>query len=369
MMNCITGKAKCWLPALLACLLWGCSLERNSRPEGDVLRLLPYASRYAQPEPATKTTVTAPTSYNPYSSIFPRQNGVLPDFGVFFTLSGVSQTTSDVLRYQTGDDVWLSSVKLKTLPYYLYGYMPSDLVQGATILPLNSDYANGARLILSGLEPVMQDDPCIIVGVHGVRSREADANLQLGNFLYQGQNLGENYVYLLLDHLYARLNLNLRIGSRYHALRDIKVKSLSLSVPGAATVTATATLTGNSSGTTPFTSLSFSATGSNYSLTTVSSNEGILLDESQALSTTVCFAPGMNYPTLGFKLVTVYDVYDSQGNLIQANRRAENDLSRLAAAHSLQHGQQGTVNLTVNPDFLYQLSDPDLDNPTITLSE
>ena len=100
----------------------------------------------------------------------------------------------------------------------------------------------------------------------------------------------------------------------------------------------------------------------------VESDEGILLDETEPLSTTVCFAPGMSYTTLGFKLTTVYDVYDRKGNLIQANRQAENDLSRLAAVTALTRGQQATINLTVNPDFLYQLSDPDLDNPTIVLN-
>lgn len=372
MMNYITGKGRAVLALVLVCLLWACSDDH--RREGDTLRLLPYAGQYQQSAPATKGTVTAPTSYNPYVSLFPRQNGVLPDFKVFFTRSaqdtesGQNEATNDELRYQAVDNVWLSSVKIKDIPYYIYGYMPADLGTGVSIVPLNSDYRNGARLTITGLDPVLHEDPCVIVGVRGVNSRDADAALQLGNFLYQGQPLGENFVYLLLDHLYARLDLKFRIGSRYNALRDIKVKSVSLSVAGVGTVTATATLTGNTSGTNPFTALSFTPTGSNYTLVSVESDEGILLDETEPLSATVCFAPGMSYTTLGFKLTTVYDVYDRKGNLIQANRQAENDLSRLAAVTTLTRGQQATINLTVNPDFLYQLSDPDLDNPTIVLN-
>lgn len=371
MMNYITGKGRVVLALLLAGLLWACSDEHRRR-EGDTLRLLPYGVQYQQSAPATKGTVTAPEHYNPYASLFPRQDGLLPDFEVFFTqsaqTSGQNEATKDVLEYQATDNVWLSSVKIKDIPYYIYGYMPSDLGTGTSISPLNSDYRNGALLTITGLDPVLHEDPCVIVGVRGVNSKDADAQLQLGNFLYQGQPLGENYVYLLLDHLYARLNLNFRIGSRYNALRDIKIKSINLSVPGVGTVTATATLTGNTSGTSPFTALSFTPTGSNYTLTPFESDEGMLLDESDPLSTTVCFAPGMSYTTLGLKLITVYDVYDSKGNLIQASRQAENDLSRLAAVTSLTRGQQATINLTINPDFLYQLSDPDLDNPTIVLN-
>ena len=62
-------------------------------------------------------------------------------------------------------------------------------------------------------------------------------------------------------------------------------------------------------------------------------------------------------------MVTTYDVYDRKGNLIRENSEATNKLPNLAAVR----GQKVQVNLTVNPTYLYVLSDPDLDNPTITI--
>ena len=75
-----------------------------------------------------------------------------------------------------------------------------------------------------------------------------------------------------------------------------------------------------------------------------------------------------------FEMTATYNVYDRNGNLIRKDCEAKNVL-KLTKSDSdqilpggLAHGQKYTFNLTVNPTYLYVLSDPDLDNPTVTIN-
>jgi hypothetical protein len=63
-------------------------------------------------------------------------------------------------------------------------------------------------------------------------------------------------------------------------------------------------------------------------------------------------------------LVCTYDVYDTNNNLTRQNCKAENKLP----GGTVNRGEWRTVNLTVNPTYLYMLSEPDLDNPSITMN-
>jgi hypothetical protein len=76
-----------------------------------------------------------------------------------------------------------------------------------------------------------------------------------------------------------------------------------------------------------------------------------------------CFAPNT---CKNFTLRTTFDVYDKEGNLTRKGAVAENKIS--LAAVDLAAGEVYTVNLTIRPTYLYVLSDPDLENPTITQS-
>ena len=74
-----------------------------------------------------------------------------------------------------------------------------------------------------------------------------------------------------------------------------------------------------------------------------------------------CFCPST---ASKFILETTYDVYDRKGNLIREGETASNTIS---LQYNLTSGQMHTVNITVQPTFLYMLSDPDLDNPTFKI--
>jgi hypothetical protein len=71
------------------------------------------------------------------------------------------------------------------------------------------------------------------------------------------------------------------------------------------------------------------------------------------------------------ELTSTYDVYDKQGNLIRQNCTAMNtlDLKKLffydSEIKTARRGYRYTVKMTINPTYLYVLSEPDLNNPTV----
>jgi hypothetical protein len=60
------------------------------------------------------------------------------------------------------------------------------------------------------------------------------------------------------------------------------------------------------------------------------------------------------------QLYTEYDVYDKEGKFI-AERTATNQLKTVLK--DITRGQERVLNITVDPSYLYILSDADLDNP------
>ena len=69
-----------------------------------------------------------------------------------------------------------------------------------------------------------------------------------------------------------------------------------------------------------------------------------------------------------YELHSTYDVYDRMDNLIRKGCVAVNKIDvRSRFNQDLKRGYMYTLNLTVMPTYLYVLSDPDLDNPTVTV--
>ena len=68
-----------------------------------------------------------------------------------------------------------------------------------------------------------------------------------------------------------------------------------------------------------------------------------------------------------YVLRSTYDVYDKQNNLIRKGCVAENTIVPQERFNIKQfsRGHKYTLRLTVMPTYLYMLSEPDLNNPTI----
>jgi hypothetical protein len=198
-----------------------------------------------------------------------------------------------------------------------------------------------------------------------------DIDIKQGQFLYNFNTDPSNeYAYLLLDHVFGAYQYQIGVTESYSQLRKIKLKSVTLSTMDSKTVNAVVTLTANTTNTSPLTSVVCTPnndTGSNtVTLYKTGANESdkLLTTSFQDLAT--CYAPAINQQ---LKLTAVYDVYDKSGtNLIRENCNAENIFTPIVQESDLKPGKRHTIRITVNPTYLYVLSDPDLDNPTITVN-
>ena len=271
---------------------------------------------------------------------------------------------------------WGSTIpSIKPDVYFLYGFMPAEEASTVSIEPYKGEYQdamyqNGAILTINGLNAVTPGDVCVIVGVkkadNNTQSIE-DVGIQLGNFKYdcssQTGNNSESYVYLLLDHLYAGLHFRFSIDSEYAKLRTIKLKSMTVKAVGdVATVKAIVNLVANNTGASPVGPVQFEKVSGGESLPAA-----LYEGDERVLTTTpqdylACFAPATN---TSFLLETVYNVYDTAGNLIREDCYAAN---KITAKEGLTSGQIHTINVVVRPTYIYVLSDPDLDNPSMVVN-
>ena len=279
---------------------------------------------------------------------------------------------------EDGTNVWTSRIALQDDQYYLYGYMPKGVVgSDVTIEPVSNDYINGAVLTLKNLNAVSPDDICVIVGVGQYKDTPPDMSGKLGTFGFDSHAENGDNIYLLVDHIYAGMHFKMKLDETYDQLRQIKIKSMTMMPAvstGAAveTVDAEVTLTANTAGTNPVTSVVFTNRKTSASPTPSVLYEG----EGKFLSTSdkeflACLCPTTTSTGGKYILETVYDVYDKKGGtdgkgrVIRENERAQNIISLKDA---LSAGQIFTVNITVQPTYLYMLSDPDLDNPTFIVN-
>lgn len=241
-----------------------------------------------------------------------------------------------------------------TYQYALYGFGPSDAIGSSLTVGTTA-----TTLTLTSLPAVNKEDVSFVVGIQRATT-PADKNIQQGNFVFTA---GEtNPIYLLMDHVYASVCFSMAIDTDYAKLRSIKIKKMELQGTKN-TATATITLKPNTTNTDPVQSVTYSATGSSRSTMFFESTKGDELtsfDAAKAKEYICCFLPELGND---LTLVTTYDVYNKKGNKI-SERSVANKLPNLNAAR----GQRVTMTLTVAPTYLGVLSDPDLDNPDITIT-
>ena len=299
-------------------------------------------------------------------------------------------TTKDALAYEgsfnknSTEAIWNSNnldIKENT-QYYIYGFMPNtEAVTGSIAKPAGGDYSAGADLTLSGLPVFTGEDYRVIIGVQRVTDSETFTPATEGHYGYLSGIASQNYVNLLMGHLYSQLQLRFCVDKTYYALRCIHLKEVKLKstyVAKGGTVTATLSLrdgkglTGQVAFSDP--AATTPTTQEEKSLLTGGNEELKVEPEANAedpvytvLSNTVNCAPCLFTANGAYlSIETTYDVYDrgsskEHGNLIRANCKATNKIQ----VSGMAPGVRKMLTLTVAPTYLYMLSDPDLDNPAI----
>ena len=315
----------------------------DDKPVQKEIQVMTYASHFAETELSHRAAPTGFSAYTPDKTT---------NMGIYMLLPADWATPKEEkIIYTNKWHAYFEVTSDKT--YTVYGYMPKT---GDMSSSLAKSTENAATLTISNIKPITTDDICIITGV-----KAADEGLKEGQFSWYWPVGDDNYkIYILMDHLYAAALFRLKIDADYAQLRTIKLKTMTLRTE-CKSVNATISLTHNTTGASPISGVVFAPSVSSEDFLVFNSDAGTALDKDTPVDINACFAPTLSN---NLTMVTTYDVYDRKGNLIRENSTATNKLPNLAAVR----GQKVQVNLTVNPTYLYVLSEPDLDNPTIKIN-
>lgn len=274
------------------------------------------------------------------------------DIRVFLTHG---TTSTEGLFKNEGGSSWTTQLKLKSgaRTYQLYGYMPDNPECVRSISDWND---NGAVLHIQQIPPIAAEDYCIVTGVRQVDNESDKTAAECGSFSFDYDSQHENYINLYLDHLFSHLIFCMRVGEDYNAVRTIKVKRMKLQVADISHYNVDVTLTKNVG----ISSVAHSsAAGTGTKELTIRDGEITLT----TTSTTVC--SGYIIPAISLfdklTLVTEYDIYDKRGKKI-AERTAANSLAY--PLEELQRGEERTLQINIDPSYLYDLS---LDDPPIVV--
>ena len=334
--------------AVLLLMVWGVSsCSDDSEPmDEDTLELFSYSREM---EEVTRTA-TVPAGYQLYVTQHPE---VVEEGHAICAYLTVAPQEASLRRFVYETDRWHSNAIVKNgVDYYIYGYLPMGAIENTTIEPVESDYSSGAYLTLQGLETFSEKDVCVVVGVKGAESVADNVSVIPGYYYYQGKGKDKNHVYLLFDHLYSAVSFSIRVASDYAAMRRIRLKSVVMKTETTEKVNARIKF---EAGEASIVSVAYTPRGT-------AKGERVLLDEERDLTTSyvsfgeICYFAGAARSNL--KLVSVYDVYDQEGNLLRENCTAENKLDVLS---TIKSGEKRNVKLTVEPTYLHVLSDADLD--------
>lgn len=344
---------------------------------------------------------TPPTGYVLYSTIF-GANGMFAaqkdlahkSIKTFFTKDNDSQERN--LYYRESLTQWYLNTDLENsgsspYNYQLYGYIPVEDAEGATIAPYGGDYSNGAVLTINGLSTITPSDVCVIIGAKDGSTQEDDTgvsdNIRVspGKFdvSFNSGDQAQNYIFLLFDHIYSALRFQFTVDAIYNNLRTIKLRKLELIAYAneegggvRAKYNARITLQKNNTGASPIVDdIVFTPVGSTnvaftplYEWSGIENDNEVTLTYGDYTNFMGSFVPGVN---TYFKLRSTYDVFDKQGNLIRKECQAENtiDLREKFQTSETINGHCYSYKIKVQPTYLYMLSEPDVDNPTVVVSE
>jgi hypothetical protein len=389
----------------------GCSDDEEAprHAPGQTMQLQVGFSNYVE-SPWSQTRAGLPTgfeTYVPYESLYPQTQPQYASIAAnLIDVTDANEPPKNNLGTFTYNLIknWPSEIPvLENHQYYLYGLMPSDesvalgstsssewnvapTVPGISYAPYSdNNYSTGVEMTVNKLNAVTPADVCVIVGVKkgkaGTSIDDAE-DLLPGHFNYLGsaeddETYGGNYAYVLLDHIYAGIHFKMKVDTEYAKLRTIRLQKIVLRAHNEVkTVKAVIRIKAGTpaEGGSPIEEVTFTPNETGvttsdatlYEAKDTNGNETLDKDELNKLNTSfqdflACFTPGS---CTVFDLISTYNVYDRKDNLIRENQVSEN---RITLTGHLARGQINTFLITVKPTYLYMLSDPDLDNPTITI--
>ncbi|MBQ0056292.1 MAG: hypothetical protein KBT20_01435 [Bacteroidales bacterium] len=396
-------------------LLTSCSDEVMESHHEKLKPLTPIGFGGIIPQDGAQTRTSFDVGGNtfwPYNELYPMPiNKEFTTIGAFMTQdegagAGARNEYTSISGYFSylETNSWETTVGVRPESYYIFGYMPSNLGSlSVTTSKRTGSWADGCVMHFKDLNTVTPADVCVVVGVlkatvthedpsdpespvilANIDADPADPNdnhLTQGIYSYRGTE-HDNYVYLLLDHLYTNVNLELSLDPNYATLRTIVLRQIKMKAKNIKDVVdVDVTLT--NSPTSPIQNIQFppdfTSSGNVDALIYPRSDEdGMIVSSDPEHPTSVpgYFAPGMT--TASFEFEFHYDVYDKDGedllsdpehpvfgNCVREGCIAVNKWT--LPGSGVQNGKSFKVKATIKPTYLFMLSNPDLDNPTIEL--
>ena len=376
-------------------VLMGCSADselETSEMKTAAVEVVSFVTGYDEANRAYESNRAwaIPTGFVAYG------DGIQP-IGIAFTQNGVDPAigTGESPKPMIGSffksgEKWRTDLEnIEAGSYQLYGYIPHLTAIDYSITDYdgaNGSYSTGAIMTLQNVPTVMPNDLCVVIGAKHGYDKEHDGDntdprtnrLRQGDFSFTaaGSATG-NYVFLLFDHLYAALRIRMRMHDDYAALRTIKLKSLQLGTMADASTTRqktdiTISLQTTDGSVSPITGITY-AQPDTYPVIDGTGLE--FWSDPAGTALTTDFQPFIGHfmPTGITKLIltSTYDVYDRKGNLIRLNCKATNTMAlkdMLTDQTVTERGKRYTINMTIQPTYLYMLSEPDLDNPTVIIN-
>ena len=376
-------------------LMGACSSDQVPEPEARIpLEVMPCMTPYEEEYAPTRAWLP-PTGFSEIEGTESKS------IGIYFT-QDTKEPKQGYFVYSTSTEKWYTSVEnIQAEPYYQYGYYPHeggvtcDISSSATPSD-NTSYSTGAVLTLRNQPSATPNDMCVVVGAkNGKAYYKENENYSVtglvpGDFSYEAAaattgtppTAHGNYVFLLFDHLYSAVRFQFKVDDTYNSLRHIKLKKLELQAFAGdeqypLKTEITVTLKKTTDGIDPIESIVYTPTGTadpkEWS-SFFTSAEGELVTTSYGTLKDCYFAPRSITKLM---LKSTYDIYDTnatnehpEGNLIRKDSEAENeiDINKLFFPEPVAlRSKRYTIRLTIQPTYLYMMSDPDLDNPSLTL--
>ncbi len=315
---------------------------------------------------------------------------------------------------------WTSTVTVgPNTGYLVYGHVPYGCCGSSEY-----DYSS-KTMTLKEITPISNTDVSVIVGV-GKNHYWSDAEKSTPNtdgafpcnFKYT-TGTGKSLICLLMDHLFVQTRIKFAIEEKYYELRDIYIRKVTLSteaIPANAVVhlsdqnsdkTKSTAVTGidwsapEGATSEEFSTVIYDTTDPDTPLDKPTGWTAAVTDANRAefvgklafentygykLTTDMqLIAPGFFSPTckitesgtavqsIQFKLKVEYDVYDKAASLpepknkIRSGQTSINGHISSNTSAGIASGQYYDVKISVKPTYLYQLSDGDLDNPSLSM--
>ena len=363
----IRAQIQTWLlTALLiggGCLMAGCSDhaddEQNRQDEQNTVPFT-VASLTRSGDETTETVLSTYDGLSIQLFLVPQDNNIAGTE----TLKGQAIYTGEGLP-------WMTTIGVKeSAKYKVFGFMPAGISANEAYNVTIS--GNTATLNIPQMLTVSNKDVCVITGVkdHPLGN---DEKVLPGVFDYTANSVsGHGYgVSLLAEHIYSAVEIwfKMKANVAYNDLRTIKLKQVLLKNAQMAVVNARIPLTIGSLETPvrkPVGEITMTKVESNVVAETTlfsSAGEELKTTDGSEIKVPGYFTLGNN-DTSELVIESVYDVYDKdvydKDVLVRENCHAVNKINDLVG--SLERGDKKIIKITVNPTYLYVLTDDDSGN-------